>query len=187
MALTDVDICTTALLLIGADEINSFSDATREAKLCKAMYATTKDGLLQSHPWRFAVNQVELNKLAETPLFNFSAAFQLPADYLRLINRNPAALEYKIFEDKIYCNASELKITYAFSPPEHKMPAYFVRALEFDLARLLSVAVLEDTDKAAIYDRMLEEQLRRAKLIDSQNSGGTSTAPSTQSYIAVRG
>jgi|TARA_R100000951_G_scaffold115994_1_gene126045 hypothetical protein len=187
MALTDVDICTTALLLIGADEISTFSDATREAKICKAVYETTKGGLLQSHPWRFAVNQVELNKLAAVPLFGFTAAFQLPADYLRLIDRFPAAPDYRIFEDKIYSNVNELKITYAFSPPEHRMPAYFVRALEFDLARLLATAVLEDSEKARVYDRLLENQLRLARVIDSQNSGGTTTAPHTKSYLAVRG
>ena len=33
MSVTDVSICNTALLMIGADDINSFSDNTTEAKL----------------------------------------------------------------------------------------------------------------------------------------------------------
>jgi len=187
MTLTKVSLCTAALLLIGADEIASFSDSTREAKLCKALYDTTKDGLLQSHPWRFAINQVELNKLAAAPLYGFSSAFQLPANYLRLIKKDPPALDYEIHEDKIYCNATALKITYAFSPPENKFPAYFARALEFAMARLLAIALQEDSDKAMVYGNLLKQQLIDAKLIDSQNSGGKGTAPGTQSYLAVRG
>jgi hypothetical protein len=187
MAITDISLCTAALLLIGADEITSFSDSTREAKLCKSLYSTTRDGLLQSHPWRFAINQVELNKLAATPLYGFSAAFQLPTNYLRLIKKNPPTLDYEIHQDKIYCNATQLKITYAFAPPENRFPAYFARALEFDLARLLAIALQEDADKAAVYGNLLKQQLIDAKLIDSQNSGGTGTSPGTQSYLAVRG
>ena len=62
---TPLAICSAALLMIGADEISSFDETSREAKLCANLYDTTRDELLQLYPWRFAVGQMQLPKLQQ--------------------------------------------------------------------------------------------------------------------------
>lgn len=168
---TDVEICTTALLMIGADEINSFVDETREAKLCASLYPVFRDDMLQSHPWRFAIGQFELNKLVNVPLFGFANAFQLPANYLRLIGKDQPQFRHKIFEDKLYADANGVKISYQFAPNETTFPSYFVKLLEYELAKVLSVSLLEDEGKATLYERLYKDQLLKARNLDSQSDG----------------
>ena len=166
---TDVSICTSALLMVGADEIESFTDPTREAKLCAQIYPTTKNKLLQSFPWRFSLGQAQLAKLATTPLYEFDFAFQLPSGFLRLIEINNPTFNYKIFEDKLFCDTDVVYVTYQFDPGEEDMPDYFVRLLELDMAAILSISLLEDLDKANAFQRMADRQALQARSTDGQN------------------
>jgi len=169
MATTDVSICTSALLMVGADEIESFVDETREAKLCAQLYPTTKNKLLQSFPWRFAVGQVQLAQLVATPTFEYDHAYQLPADFLRLIDTNNPAYDFKIYEDKLYTDADSIYITYMFDPGEEDFPDYFVRLIELEMAAILSTALVEDLDKSRVYSDMAKRQALQARSTDSQN------------------
>jgi hypothetical protein len=103
--MTDIEICSQALTLLGADEITSFKDETREAKLCKIIYELTVKSCLADRNWTFAQNQTQLNKLSQTPLFGYSAAFQLPSDYLRLFGKANPGLPHEIKENYLYCNS----------------------------------------------------------------------------------
>lgn len=185
-SITKIDICTSALLLVGADEITSFEDSTREAKLCASIYQTTFDALLQTHPWRFSIGQVLLNRLDATPLFGYSYAFQLPSNYLRLIGKNNTALKHDIFEDKLYCDASSVSLNYQFTPSETRLPAYFVRALEFELAQILSIALVEDDNKHELFRRSAREQLIRGKSTDSQSNGNHTMPAGNFALTAIR-
>lgn len=186
MAATSITLCTAALLLVGADEINSFSDSTREAKLCGAIYEDLKDDMLQSHPWRFSIGQVELNQLAAAPLFGFSYGYQLPADYLNLVGKELSNMQHKLYENKIYVNSSTLRVNYQFVPDESKFPAYFKRLIEFELATILSVGLLEDEGKAALYENLANKQMKRARRLDSQSDGKQVLSESKFAFTATR-
>ncbi len=163
---TSISICTSALLMIGADEISSFSDETREAKLCANLYPTTRDSLLQQHPWRFSLGQVKLAKLTDKPLYGYSYAYQLPSGFLRVIEAERG--EFSIYEDAIYSNQPELNITYQFRPQETAMPAYFSRVLELKMAEILAVAVSEELAKSNVFAEKVRQEVIRARSIDSQ-------------------
>jgi hypothetical protein len=166
---TDVSICTSALLMVGADEIESFVDETREAKLCAQIYPTTKTKLLQSFPWRFSLGQVQLAQLATTPLYEYDHAYQLPAGFLRIIEINSPSYDYKIFEDKLYTNADTVYVTYQFDPGEEDFPEYFTRLLELEMASLLSVSLLEDLDKSKLFGQEARRQALQSRSVDSQS------------------
>jgi hypothetical protein len=78
--------------MIGVDEISSFDDETREAKLCTNLYPTTRDSLLQQHPWRFSLGQASLARLVDTPLYGYDYAYQLPAGFLRVTLKQSEAI-----------------------------------------------------------------------------------------------
>ena len=164
---TPLSICSAALLMIGADEITSFDETSREAKLCANLYNVTRDELLQLYPWRFAVGQMQLPQLADTPLFGYRHAYQLPADLLRLIGTDTDQ-SYRVFENKLYSNASAMRITYLFKVQEARLPAYFVRALELRMAEILAIALQEDLAKSRLMAERADKQLIRARAIDAQ-------------------
>lgn len=81
MSYTDVSLCSKALLKIGAQTITSFEDGTAESEVAANLYPLTRDGLLASYPWSFAVAQKRLGRLDLTPVADFKRAYQLPADF----------------------------------------------------------------------------------------------------------
>jgi hypothetical protein len=54
MALTQIGLCSRALLKIGAHSIASFDEGTAEAEVAAGLYATVRDTVLSAHPWNFA-------------------------------------------------------------------------------------------------------------------------------------
>lgn len=164
---TPLAICSAALLMIGADDISSFDETSREAKLCANLYATTRDELLQLYPWRFAVGQMQLPQLTDKPLFGFRYAYQLPADMLRLLGTD-TPVPYRMFENRLFSDASTMRITYLFKVSEARLPAYFVRAIELKMAEILAIALQEDLSKSRLMGDKADKQLIRARAIDAQ-------------------
>jgi len=56
---TAVSICSNALRKLGDDPITSLTDDTERARLCNAFYEPTRDAVLRSHPWNFAIERQE--------------------------------------------------------------------------------------------------------------------------------
>ena len=183
----DIAICNSALLLLGADEINTFEDETDEAKVCAAIYPRTVAALMELYPWRFSMKQANLNKITGfTPLIGFANAFQLPTDRLRAVFKPYTTLEYRILGDKVYTNADEFKMEYQYRAPEAVWSESFSRAVEFDMARALAVALLEDDSRADRYEKLVRQQLQRAKSVDGQQQQGDEPDDSQFSLISAR-
>jgi len=187
MATTDISICNSALIMAGADDINSFNDNTVEAKLCRSTYADTRDGLMQYHPWRFSLKQADLGgELVTDPLFKWTYQYQTPQDLLRII-----ALEgdqdYEVYGDKIYTDAKPCRVVYQRVVPESDMPAYFVNCLKFHLAKIFALALQEDTGKMETFERVADKETARARSIDTQQQPNVSIPEKNFSLVNIRG
>lgn len=184
----DIQICNSALLMIGADEINAFDDETTEAKLCAALYPRTVKALLELYPWRFSMKQTSLNRINNfTPEVGYQYAFMLPSDRLRAVFKPYTTLDYRIVGDKLLTSSLEFKMEYQCRPPEAIWSESFARAVEYDMARALSIALLEDDSRADKYTKFVREQLTRAKSVDGQQQMGDDPDDAQFSLIAVRG
>ncbi|HRC27117.1 MAG TPA: hypothetical protein PKX87_06780, partial [Alphaproteobacteria bacterium] len=86
MPLTDVSLCSRALVRLGAAPIASFDDASAESEIAGILYAPARDALLSAYPWSFATGQVSLTRLAQAPAADYACAFALPNDFLRAIS-----------------------------------------------------------------------------------------------------
>lgn len=184
---TDLSICNTAITLVGADQIQAFDDESREAELCSAIYAGTKDALLTSMPWSFTLEQALLAKTANTPLFDYQYEFQLPSNSVRVITVDNLVKDYRIHQDKIFANTSELKILHQIIPVESKFPPYFTRALELKMAELLAAALIMDENMSSMFEAKFVTQIRQARSIDSQSSPNRGPRLSAFPLLNVRG
>ena len=97
---TSISIASNALLLLGHNQIISFSDAGAGGTVASAFYETSYVALLTLHPWSFAKKKKTLSKLTAQPINNFQYQYQLPTDCLRVLTVFPTT-DYEIFEDKI--------------------------------------------------------------------------------------
>ena len=133
MATSEVQICNSALVKIGAARINSLDDETKGAKLCKEQYNKLRKKLLRSHPWNFAIRGVALADSGATPvsIFEFTNEFTLPNDVLRVLGTNLLEVQDWVIETNndndivLLCNSSSVTIRYVknvtdttFFPPD---------------------------------------------------------------------
>lgn len=95
MAASEVSICNLALQKLGAKRITALTEDSNNARQVNACYATLRDKELRQHPWKFAIKRAVLTPSATAPAFDYTYAFPLPSDCLRLLLPNRANLDWK--------------------------------------------------------------------------------------------
>ncbi len=172
MALSAIALCARALLKIGARGIASFDEGTAESEVAANLYPSTRDALLSAYPWSFATGQRELPMLSAAPVADFANAFQLPADFLRVLSAGPAGagrgLSYRIAERRLHTDSGSVVLTYIFRPDESTFPPFFDQALIARLAAEFCIPITESTTRSEALLRQAEKEYAAAKTVDAQ-------------------
>tara|TARA_R110000822_G_scaffold19419_4_gene63377 strand:+ start:1402 stop:1986 length:585 start_codon:yes stop_codon:yes gene_type:complete len=186
---TAIKICSRASILIGGDAIQSFTDGTTESDVAASIYEDIARSSLTNTRWRFATTQVQLSRLTDIPASRYSAAYQLPADFLMInsLTVNDNIIEYDTYTNKAFSNAVETDVVmadYVFRVGEEHWPAYFVLAVELSLASLFAVSIARDAQLSNAMEARAEMQMRKARTLDSQQQ--TSRKLNTSRFISQR-
>jgi hypothetical protein len=172
MPMTDIALCSRALIRLGAAPIASFDDASAESEIAGALYGPARDGLLSAYPWSFATGQLSLTRLAEPPVADYAFAFALPGDFLRAISAGNGGrgrgLRYRIARGTLQTNAQEVLLTYIFRPDESEFPPFFAGALTARLAAEFCLPVTENAGRAEALYRLADLEFQRARQTDAQ-------------------
>ena len=168
-----IDICSRALILIGAEPITSFDEDTTEGLVASNMYEDIARANLTSTRWRFSTNQAVLNRLSDAPTGRFDAAYQLPSGYLfvHAVTVNDLQIEYDIYGSKVFCDASdrdELILDYTYRAEEQDWPSYFSICVEYAMASIFATSIARDQSLAGLMNQQYERMLAKARSIDSQ-------------------
>ena len=112
MALSSIELCSSALVKLGADGISSFEDGSAEARVAARLYPIARDALLCAHPWSFATAQAQLAHLAVEPTTDFAFAYALPLDFLRALSAGDEVrgrgMVYRIVNRQLHSDAEEV-------------------------------------------------------------------------------
>lgn len=172
MALSNIALCSRALIKIGAAPIQSFTDGTAESEIAGALYDHTRDALLSAYAWSFATAQIQLNQLNDPPIADYQYAYALPNDFLRALSAGGSGrgrgLSYRLSVGALHTNASEVVLTYIFRPDESAFPPYFDQALIARLAGEFTIPVTENTSRSEVMIKLAEREYQRARQIDAQ-------------------
>lgn len=125
-----------ALGRIGAERLNNLEeDASVEAILCNLHYEQTRDSLLQSHRWRFALGRSILSEDTVTPDFEWGHQFKLPTDCLRVLSLFDTENSYAVEENLLKTDDDEAQLKYirAIDDPAKFSPLY-IEVLVLQLA-----------------------------------------------------
>lgn len=183
-----IDICSRALILVGAEPITSFDDDTTEALIAGNMYEDIARTNLTSTRWRFATNQAVLNRLSDAPTGRFDAAYQLPEYiFLHAITVRDLQIEYNVYGSKVFCDASvsdELIADYTYRVEEVYWPSYFSVCVEYAMATVFATALIRDQSLALLMDQQYTRLLAKARSIDSQQQ--TTRRITTSRFITNR-
>ena len=172
MALSQIALCSRALLKLGGTTITSFDEGTAEAEIAANLFPSVRYALLSAHPWSFATAQQRLPVLAAEPVADFAKAFQLPANFLRALsaggNSRGHGLEYRIAERRLHANTDDIVMTFIFRPAEIDFPPFFDQTLITRLAAEFCIPLTESTSRSEALYRLAEQEFQRAKTIDAQ-------------------
>ena len=170
---TGVSICSNALLMLGSQTINDFADQLNldRAKLCANLYPTVRDDMLRSHPWNCAIKRAVLAPDAVAPAFGYTHSFELPADFLRVLEvgtRN-AQIDYLVEGRTIQANTTVLELRYVFrNEVENTWDAGLVKLLTLAMAAALAYPVTQSSALQQSFEQKLEIALKRARAVDGQ-------------------
>jgi hypothetical protein len=188
MTITDVEICSVALVKLGAKELSSFDDETVEADVARRLYEVTLRGLIASHPWHFSMAEAELETVDEAPIAGFSNVFALPPDLLRIISAGAGGrargLDYRLTGGRLHASSSRAFLRYQHRAETVVFPAFFVQALTAKLAAEFCLPLTESTSRADALYKLAAAEHKVARLIDSQQA--TPRAVEDFTLIAAR-
>jgi len=104
---SQIDICNRALTKLGAARITNILDNSKSARAMNALWDTVRQAELRARIWQFATVRTTLPAVSPAPAWGYNNAFQLPADFLRLVQVNdtfavPGLTDYRDQDDSSY-------------------------------------------------------------------------------------
>jgi len=176
MAASAIEICNMMLTWLSTKQIVTFEDSnSKESEFCNANYDPSRRSVLEIREWSFATKRIELNALADSPVFGYDYKFLLPDKSLRILgvynpldsgSSNPATETHKIENDDgaqvILANIDTIHVKYIF---DQTNPVLFSPAFDQALAAYMAyngaVPLTQDKDQQVrmfgVYKDMLEE------------------------------
>lgn len=173
---TDVEICSNALLLLGAAPIASLSENTPAGRICANTYALAKLDILRRHPWNCCVKRVVLAPEVSQPPFDWKYQFARPSNWLRTlqVGYRGQQIDYAMEGVRIMANVNVLPLLYVANVTEGEWDSLLthvmVKRMEMDLAYpITKSASLRDSLKQEFYAKGVGV-LAQAKTIDGQEN-----------------
>lgn len=183
---TEVSICNSALIKVGAERITSLSDSNKRAQLCSEQYSKMRDEVLRSHPWNFAIKRATLVSTGNKPLFDYDYEYVIPTDVLRIISIHDKTIKWRVEADrKLVSDSTSVKIEYiAQITAAAEFDAYFSEALSLRLASELAYPLVQSVRLQENLAARYEKVIRNARSFDAQE--GTPRELIDDSWVETR-
>lgn len=169
-----------ALNKFGARRITNYedsSDKTNEAIVCRLHFEQTAKSLMRSHWWRFAKTRAILSQDTVSPVFQWTYAYHLPADFLRAIRVYDGSDlvggqtydSYELEGTRLLIDASSVNLKYIKWVDNVVLwDPLFVELFILVFARKLIAPLSQDAKLAIPIERELAELMPRIRAMDRQ-------------------
>ena len=177
-----VNMCNSALNLLGASTIAALTDDTKNARLCNQRYEPVRNRVFRSHAWNCLHKRVQLAQNSTAPIVEYDHAYALPSDCLRVLKIHngttdsiATALDYKLEGRNIVTDIDTVFLIYiALDTDPNNYDTYLRESISHQLAADLCYAITNNATLATNYMTRADERLREARFIDAtENSLGT--------------
>lgn len=168
---SDVEIANLALAKLGDEgEISALTEDSRAARAINGCYAAMRDAVLRDHPWNFATRRVQLAPLLDAPAWGGLNAFELPADFLRLLEAEGDP-DWQIEGRTILAATSVLNLRYTARIEDSGLyDPLFAEALACRIAQQLALRITGSSTVLADAARAYQLALAAAKRVDGQDN-----------------
>lgn len=191
--ISKVGIVNIGLTAIGATNIVSFDQGSKNANFASTVYEDLRRNML-SYSWNFATSRVKLARSSTVPTYEFKYAYVLPADwiYTRSVHDNNAGVGTLLYKQEqvneqnvILADAEDVYLRYVVDEQNPQlMPADFRYALSMAIARDAAIPIANSNTLYATYEKIARQTLNKAKSTDSL--GSTPERRPVGSWVKVR-
>ncbi len=170
-----VDICISALNLLGASTISALTEDSKNARLCNQRYPAVRNRVFRGHNWNCLITRIQLAQDTTGPVVEYTYGYTLPTDCLRVLKIHNGTtdsiasnLDYKVEGRKIVTNEGTIYLVYiALDTDPNTYDSYLAESISHQLAADLCYAITNNSTLANNYMARADERLREARFIDS--------------------
>ena len=171
-----VDICNSALNQLGAKTIISLTEDSKNARIINQRYNSVRDQVFREHPWNSLIKRVKLAKDSTAPVFEFSHAYTLPSDCLKVLSFSDSTSEfmakndinYKIENGKLLTSAATVFLKYVSRETDTtKYDTSLSETISAALAADISYAITGSTTVMQLFEAKYKEKLKDSRFADA--------------------
>ena len=172
MVASVVELVNNALMELGEPNlITSLSDPTRPAILANQKYAGVRDATLRAYPWNCAITRKNLAPVSAAPVYEWSQAFNLPPDCLRVLGLELLSDEWTVEGRQILTNATSINMKYIKQVTDvTQFDALLCEALASRLAHALALPITQSNSVREAMWENYKAKLKEARSIDAQEN-----------------
>ena len=167
---SDVDICNSALNMIGASNIISLTEDSKAARVCNQRYEFVRDAVFRAHPWNPLIRRIELAADEETPAFEFEKFHTLPSDpyCLRVLRPEDPDTVFRVEGRKIASSTTPFKMIYvARITDPNEYDTLLIETIAARLAADISYAFVNSASLSQSMLGVYETKLSEARFVDA--------------------
>lgn len=181
-----VDICNSALNMIGASTILALNEDSKAGRICNQRYASVRDSVFRAHPWNALIARQTLAADSEAPSFTYSKQFTLPTDpfCLRVLKLSDPEIKFEIEGRKLLTDESSVDLVYVarkLDPNEYDQ--LLINTIEAAIAADIAYALIGSTTLTATMYDLYRNKLREARFVDATEGNTINTASITDSEV----
>tara|TARA_R100000458_G_C8234087_1_gene214945 strand:+ start:554 stop:1141 length:588 start_codon:yes stop_codon:yes gene_type:complete len=190
-----VEICNSALNMLGANNITDITEDSKNARLLNQRYDPIRDAVFRLHAWNCLIKRVELAQDSDTPTHEFAKQYTLPADCLRVLKIGghhdgsssdlDDGQQFKIEGRKLLTDEATVYLIYIAKITDvNQYDTLLQETIAARLASELCYAITSSTSLATQMNELYKEKLREARHIDA--SEGTAEMLDSSTFINSR-
>lgn len=165
---SNVDICNSALNMIGGSNIISLTEDSRAARVCNQRYEFVRDAVFRAHPWNCLITRTTLAADSDTPAFEFDYQHTLPADCLRVLRPQDPDTVFKVEGRKIISSTTPFPMIYTsrvIDPNQYDL--LLIESIAARLAADISYALVNSASLSQLLMATYESKLSEARFVDA--------------------
>lgn len=172
MSVSDVSICSNALLMLGAQPISDLAENNDRARLASNLFPFVRNYVLRRHPWNCAVKRVALAPDVAAPAFDWAFQYALPNDYMRTLSvgESGAEAEFKIESGKLLCHENPVLLRYIWrNENAATWDDMLVWAMTVSMKAVMAYPITQSASLAQVVEDALKSVLKQARAVDGQD------------------
>tara|TARA_R100001015_G_C4538959_1_gene103449 strand:+ start:92 stop:679 length:588 start_codon:yes stop_codon:yes gene_type:complete len=190
-----VEICNSALNMLGASNITDITEDSKNARLLNQRYDPIRDAVFRTHTWNCLIKRVQLAQDSDTPTHEYAKQYTLPADCLRVLkigghhDGSSSDLDdgqvFKIEGRKLLTDEATIYLIYIAKITDvNEYDTLLQEAIATRLAAELAYAVTSNATLAATLADQYEKKIKEARFVDATE--GTAEVIDSSTFINSR-